>query len=84
MEQDVKQVGKFHHNTGANIVLLEKGTVAYRNKGYDNGVVFTKYPITSGELFEVKIEEIDPEYRYDYYNALVSTILLGGIYNHSN
>ena len=81
MEQDVKQVGKFHHNIGANIVLLEEGTVAYRKKGIDNGIVFTKYPITTGALFEVKIEEIDPEYRY--FSGLVSTILLGGIYNHT-
>ena len=80
MEQDVKQVGKFHHNIGANIVLLEEGTVAYRKKGIDNGIVFTKYPITTGALFEVKIEEIDPEYPANRYLGLVSTILLGGIY----
>ena len=29
MEQDVKQVGKFHYNIGAYIVLLEEGIVAY-------------------------------------------------------
>ena len=80
MEQDVKQVGKFHHNIGANIVLLEEGTVAYRKKGIDNGIVFTKYPITTGALFEVKIEKIDPEYPANSYLGLVSTILLGGIY----
>ena len=81
MEQDVKQVGKFHHNIGANIVLLEEGTVAYRKKSYDHGIVFTKYPITSGALFEVKIEEIDPVHHG--YGGLVSTKLLGGIYNHT-
>ena len=75
MEQDVKQVGKFHHNIGANIVLLEEGTVAYRKENAGNGIVFTKYPITTGALFEVKIEEIDPE----YYDGLVSTNLLGVI-----
>ena len=32
-------------------------------------------------LFEVKIEEIAPDYRYN--SGLVSTILLGGIYNHT-
>ena len=79
MEQDVKQVGKFHHNIGANIVLLEEGTVAYRREGCNNGVVFTKYPITIGALFEVKIEEIDRQWA----SSLVSTILLGGIYNHT-
>ena len=80
MEQDVKQVGKFHHNIGANIVLLEEGTVAYRNGGFaDNGVVFTKCPITTGALFEVKIEKIARE----YVSGLVSTILLSRIYNHT-
>ena len=59
MEQDVKQIGEFHKNHGAYIDLLEEGTVAYRKKSHDNGVVFTKYPIGIGELFEVKIEEID-------------------------
>ena len=79
MEQEVKQVGKFHHNIGANIVLLEEGTVAYRKKGHDNGIVFTKYPISTGTLFEVKIEKIDPRYGF----GLVSMKLLGGIYNHT-
>ena len=74
MEQNVKQVGKFHHTIGANIVLLEEGTVAYRKGIAGNGVVFTKYPISTGALFEVKIEELDPEYRYVYV-GLVSTKL---------
>ena len=81
MEQDIKQVGKFHRNIGANIVLLEEGTVAYRKKSYSNGIVFTKYPISTGALFEVKIEEIDPLHRH--WNGLVSMKLLGGIYNHT-
>ena len=58
MEQDVNQIDEFHKNHGANIVLLEEGTVAYRHIGYGDGVVFTKYPISIGGLFEVKIEEI--------------------------
>ena len=79
MEQDVKQVGNFHHNIGANIVLLEEGTVAYRKEGDGDGIVFTKYPITTGALFEVKIEENDPI----YFTGLVRAILLGGIYKHT-
>ena len=67
MEQDVKQVGKFHHNIGANIVLLEEGTVAYRKEDAGNDVVFTEYPITTGALFEVKIEEIES----GWFNGLV-------------
>ena len=59
MEPDVKQIGQFHKNHGAYIDLLEEGTVAYRKKGYNYGVVFTKYPISIGGLFGVKIEEID-------------------------
>ena len=72
MEQDVKQIGEFHKNHGANIVLLEEGTVAYREKGFDHGVVFTKYPISIGGLFEVKIEEINQFWE----GALVSTNML--------
>ena len=70
MEQDVKQIGEFHKNHGANIDLLEEGTVAYRKKGLDHGVVFTKYPIGIGGLFEVKIEEI---YQSPHHFGLVST-----------
>ena len=69
MEQDVNQIGEFHKNHGPNIVLLEEGTVAYRKKDVVYGVVFTKYPIGIGGLFEVKIEEINQR----YYTGLVST-----------
>ena len=58
----IEQVGVFHNNHGSNIVLLGEGTVAYRKnfwKTYGDGVVFAKYPITIGELFEVKIEDMD-------------------------
>lgn len=71
MEQDVKQIGEFHKNHGANIVLLEKGTVAYRKEGANYGVLFTKYPITIGGLFEVKVEEMDQNY---HFYGLVSRI----------
>ena len=59
MAQGVEQVGTFHNNHGRNIVLLEEGTVACRKDDLWDGVVFTKYPINTGELFEVKIEERD-------------------------
>ena len=69
MEQDVKQIGQFHKNHGTSIDLLEEGTVAYRKKDCNYGVVFTKYPIGIGGLFEVKIEEIDQA----WFGGLVST-----------
>ena len=72
MEQDVKQIGEFHKNYGANIVLLEEGTVANRKTSVDYGIVFTKYPIGIGGLFEVKIEEIDHRWN----DGLVSTNML--------
>ena len=58
MAQGVEQVGAFHNNHSSNIVLLEEGTVAYRKDGFRDGVVFSKYPINTGELFEVNIEEM--------------------------
>ena len=70
MEQDVNQIGEFHKNHGAYIVLLEEGRVAYIKKSDACGVVFTKYPIGIGGLFEVKVEEIDQQY---YHYGLVST-----------
>ena len=72
MEQDVKhiQVGRFHKSHRANILLLEDGTVAYRKKGYERGVVFTQHPINIGGLFEVKIEETDPQ----WFNSLVREV----------
>ena len=59
MAQGVEQVGAFHNNHGKNIVLLEEGTIAYRKAGLFYGIVFTKYAINTGELFEVMIEEMD-------------------------
>ena len=61
MAQGVEQVGTFHNNHGRNIVLLEEGTVAYRTDDLGGGIVLTKYPINTGELFEVKIEEMDTQ-----------------------
>ena len=58
MALDMKQVGAFHKNHGANIQLLEEGTVAHRKDSYNKAVVFTEYPINIGGLFEVKIEDI--------------------------
>lgn len=59
MAQGEEQAGAFHNNHSNSIVLLEEGTVAYRKDDFCNGVVFTKYPINIGKLFEVKIEEVD-------------------------
>ena len=75
MDQDayVKQIGEFHKNHGANIILMEQGTVAYRKGDDGYGVVFTKYPISIGGLFEVKIEETDQRYYYIGGSGLVST-----------
>ena len=72
MEQDVNQIGEFHKNHGANIVLSEEGTVAYRQYHIGDGVVFTKYPISIGGLFEVKVEGTDQQHHYDHFD-LVST-----------
>ena len=61
MAQGIKRVGTFHKNHGGNIILLEEGTVAKRQENLQlDSIVFTKYPINIGEIFEVEIEETDP------------------------
>ena len=76
MAHDMKQVGAFHKNHGANIHLLEEGTVAHRKDSYNKAVVFTEYPINIGGLFEVKIEDIGGGWA----GSLVSTNLLESFY----
>ena len=78
MAQGVEQVGAFHNNHGRNIVLLEEGTVAYRKYYLDYGIVFTKYPINTGELFKVKIEEMTT----GWHGTLVSMNLESIMYDH--
>ena len=77
MAQGVEQVGTFHNNHGRNIVLLEEGTVAYRKDSFWDGIVFTKYAINTGELFEVMIEEMSTEWS----GALVSKNLESVMYD---
>lgn len=39
---------------GKNIVLENCNTVAYRNKNYAHGLVFSAQPLESDEYFEVR------------------------------
>ena len=75
MAQGVEQIGAFHNNHGKSIVLLEEGTVAYREDSFWCGIVFTKYPISIGELFEVKIEEIDTEWHHSLVGKNLESIM---------
>ena len=59
MARNAKEPRTFHKNHGENIQLLEGGTVAHRMNSYNKAVVFTEDPIRIGELFEVKIEDIN-------------------------
>ena len=78
MAEGIEQVGAFHNNCGYNIALLEEGTVAYRKNEdilYGN-IVFTKYPINIGELFEVKIEEVDTRWLHSLVSKNLESILI--------
>ena len=52
-----KTATSFHSSHGTKVELLDNGTVAFRVRGFDNGIVFTKDPIPIGVIFEVKIIE---------------------------
>lgn len=50
-------ISRFHNNHGANVILQEDGSVAYRITGFDNATVFSEKHLHPGEFFVVEIEE---------------------------
>ena len=52
-----KMLSRFHQCHGANIVLLDGSTIAYRKSSYANGLTFSEKPLQPGELFLLEIEK---------------------------
>ena len=59
----------FHRNTGKRIKLSENNTVATRVTFWDNGIVFTSEPVSTGQMLKVTVME-----RESWAGDLVSSV----------
>ncbi len=47
----------FHRNTGKNIKLTERKTVATRTEGFNKALVFSSEPMVVGQMLKVTVTE---------------------------
>lgn len=52
-----KVLSRFHPYHGANIILMEESTVAYRNTSFANALTFSEKPLQPGEIFLLEIQK---------------------------
>nr|XP_006813437.1 PREDICTED: neuralized-like protein 4-like [Saccoglossus kowalevskii] len=54
----VRILHKFHQYCGKNISIRSSGCSAYRIRSFNHGIIFSSRPLKTGELFEVKVEQV--------------------------
>lgn len=54
-----KMLSRFHPYHGANIILFEESTIAYRKASFANALTFSEKPILPGEVFLLEIEKTE-------------------------
>lgn len=60
MAESFQPLTRFHSNHGANVMLCEDNTVAYRKASFANAVTISERPLQPGEIFLVEIQKTEP------------------------
>ncbi|XP_077998138.1 neuralized-like protein 4 [Glandiceps talaboti] len=53
---------KFHQFCGKNIAIKNSGCTASRIRSFNHGITFSSRPLKSGELFEVKVDQVSKQW----------------------